>query len=144
MEINHWRIIRQCTYFLCRKTKIKRTANLLVISLFKLKLLWIFKTKTWSEHITNVHSLPKLPIPPHFSTQNWDMCHDIIGSGLIEIESQPDWNNSIQSQQASQLTTRHVIPISCTFTHSQLHIHALDTEPLKFKSIKNLRWCEVC
>ena len=26
--------------------------------------------------------------PPHFSTRNRDTCHDIIGYGLVEIESQ--------------------------------------------------------
>ena len=31
-------------------------------------------------------------IPPHFSTQNWDMCHDPIGSDMIEIQPQHDRN----------------------------------------------------
>ena len=36
------------------------------------------------------HSFKPL-IPPHFRTQNQDMCHDIIDSGLIKIESQLGW-----------------------------------------------------
>ena len=31
-------------------------------------------------------------IPPRFDTPNQDMCHDIIGSGVIKCESQLDWN----------------------------------------------------
>ena len=37
----------------------------------------------------------KLLILPHFSIQNQDMCRDTIGSSLIEIESQPNWNYGI-------------------------------------------------
>jgi hypothetical protein len=32
----------------------------------------------------------KLLIPPHISTQNHNMCHSNIDSGLLEIVSLPD------------------------------------------------------
>ena len=56
----------------------------------ELKLLRICQVKSWPTHnyqclrfVTTAH--------PHFSTHNRDMCHDTIGSGLIEIPSQLDW-----------------------------------------------------
>ena len=65
--------------------EIKRTTNVLVFLFLILKLLWIFEAKSCPEHITNVYSRPQPLIPPHFSTQNQDMCHATIGSSLIEI-----------------------------------------------------------
>ena len=29
-------------------------------------------------------------VSPHFSTQNQDICHDTIGSSMIQIQSQDD------------------------------------------------------
>ena len=40
--------------------------------------------------------LVKPLIPRHLSTHNDDMCHNTIGSGLIEIESNHDWNYDTQ------------------------------------------------
>ena len=45
-----WISIRRSTFYPCRKIEIRRIANLFL----KLKILWIFETKSWHEHITNV------------------------------------------------------------------------------------------
>ena len=58
-----------------------------MLCFLKLKLQWIFKAKSWPEHITNVYSLPESLIPPHFYSQNQDMRYDVIVAGMIEIQS---------------------------------------------------------
>ena len=83
--------------FLVWKDTYREDYNFLVIY-FPLIIIFCenFEAKSWPEHIINVESrrhhsfIPSNP--PHFSTQNQDMCHGIIGSGMIEIESHPDQN----------------------------------------------------
>ena len=82
----------------CRKLEIRRIANFLVILFLKLKFLWIFEAKSWPKHIYQCLEFAKTT---HFNrsflltlTQNQDMCHGTIGSGLLQMQSQLDQNSS--------------------------------------------------
>ena len=65
--------------------------NLPITLFLKLKLMLLFYVKSWPDHNTNVNLEFAIiarfnPLtPPHFSTQNHDMCHGTIGAGLVEI-----------------------------------------------------------
>ena len=85
-----WRSIMRCKFFICRKIEIRRIEIFVVILFLKLKLLWSFEVKSWSERIINCRTCHNCSCLLTLALKTGYMYHGTTGSGLIEIQSQRD------------------------------------------------------
>ena len=81
-------------YFSHKKIEIRESVIFVVIRFVRLKLPWIFLSqklvRTYYQCLAHNRSYKPF-IPPHFDTQDQDICHGTIDYDLIKIECQDDF-----------------------------------------------------